>query len=151
MNYPQLVRDWLNNDATLSAILTGGVYVFDTIPTEGINRTTMPSAYGVNGLLLPVGVVKGREVLPFGNIRDTQAVYQTVRQPIEVYLYCDRAGSSATLASACDHIWAISHSYAGLFRLLYRSQVLSRDNTMNNALMIRMEFDLVGKRESNNA
>jgi hypothetical protein len=58
MSYVQPVVDFLNADATLMAILTGGCWNFSDAGRNGLNRLQVPGAYDpISGFLKPVGIV----------------------------------------------------------------------------------------------
>ena len=58
MSYVQSVVDFLNADATLMAVLTGGVWNFSAAGRKGLNRLQLPDAYSDNtGFLKPVAMV----------------------------------------------------------------------------------------------
>lgn len=72
------------------AILTGGVYVYEELPPEGITRETVPAAFDANGYLLPIAVVKARMLVADGEVEDLVDQDASTRQVLEIWLYQDR-------------------------------------------------------------
>lgn len=81
-------------DATLMAILTGGVHVSGEVGPEGISRHTTPSAFDSDGYLLPCALVRQRALVPDGIVRDGQAQHVSAAQVVEIWLYEDRGYSN---------------------------------------------------------
>jgi hypothetical protein len=76
-------------DATLTAILTGGVYEAGEVGLEGITRETTPAAFS-GGYLLPCSLVRQRDLVPDGIVEDDIEQDTSVRIVVEVWLYEDR-------------------------------------------------------------
>lgn len=74
-------------DATLMAILTGGVYTREDAGPEGISRETTPAAFDSNGYLKPCAFVKQRGLVPDGEVTDEGAKIVSARLVVEVWLY----------------------------------------------------------------
>lgn len=92
-------------DATLMAVLTGGVYQSGTVGRLGITRETAPAAFDAGGFLLPCALVRQRGRVPDGAVRDGAAQATSVAQVVEVWLYED-AGYSA-IDAAAGRIYAL--------------------------------------------
>lgn len=77
-------------DATLMAILTGGVYTDTELGIEGLRRDAdSPSsdAFDGDGLLLPTAVVRQLAPVPYTAIRDEQEATVAMSTVVEVYFY----------------------------------------------------------------
>lgn len=77
-------------DATLMAILTGGVYPFGSLGLEGITRESVPTAFDANGYLKPCCIVKQRAAVPDGVLDDMITKEATTGQAVELWFYEDR-------------------------------------------------------------
>ncbi len=89
----------LSADATLDAILLGGVYASGTVGPLGITRETTPGAFS-GGWLLPAALVRQRGRVPDGAVRDGLAQDVSTAQVVEIYLYEDSGYSSIDAAAA---------------------------------------------------
>jgi len=74
------VRETLEGDATLTGILTGGIYDASELPMDGLTPTAAPGAF--NGArLLPCAVVRWR------GRSETEIIGHSRRQFLEIYFY----------------------------------------------------------------
>lgn len=89
----------MTGDATLMAILTGGVYKSGTVGLEGITRDTVPAAFS-GGYLLPSALVKQRGNVADNQVRDGIAQHTSTTQVVEIYLYQDTGYTAIDLAKA---------------------------------------------------
>lgn len=87
-------------DATLTAILTGGVYTSAEVGHNGITQDSTPSAFDVNGNLKPTALVKNRELIPDGQVQDFIAQHTSANQVVEIWLYEERGYTNIDLAKA---------------------------------------------------
>lgn len=95
----QAVISLLENDATLMAILTGGVY-----DRREISRTLTPAAYSVVGALKPCAVVTLEVTTPLGPAEfDFETVY------FQVWLYEEAGNHYAAIDPARDRVRALLH------------------------------------------
>jgi len=94
-------------DATLMAILTGGVYTVDAVGRDGISRDTVPGAFDASGFLKPCALVKQRGLVPDGQVVDLSIASAT--QVIEIYLYQDSGFSS--IDSALARLFTLFNQY----------------------------------------
>jgi len=147
MSLENNVRDFLKSDATLVALLTGGIYSFsDDAKTNGINRNDTPGAYGTSGLK-PCAVVKCPQERIWGGINDGKVHSRSAR--CEIYLYDDgKRKRDDAIEAAKTRLEAIFdaefHTTIGHSRLL--GYVEGRDIEMLNALFSRADFQIVGVR-----
>lgn len=87
-------------DATLMAILTGGVYTVDEVSREGITRETNPGAFGTDGFLLPCALVSVRSARPNQAIRDEASTLTSADIVVEIYNYEDQGYENIDAAQA---------------------------------------------------
>lgn len=148
MSYAQAVFDLLDADAPLAALLTGGVYVGRDVPQEGINREDYPDAYGSNGLLQPIAVVRGRRVIPDNAVRVPQDKFVAVGQVVEIWFYDDKAAGWDTIDAAALLVYGllqdeqISEAYNCT---LVNRIVEERDPELGGACFVRLDFSIVGR------
>jgi len=93
MTKEQEFADIFLADATLSAILTGGVYTEEQIGVEGFRRgdsSPTAAAFDADGFLLPCAAISERGVNPVGTVRSPRDQFVAVSQVVEVYLYQNR-------------------------------------------------------------
>lgn len=99
------VAERLRADATLTAILTGGIYRDATLGDEGItNRTTTPDAYS-GGLLQPCAIVRQRAMVPGRRVHDEAEQVTDANQVVEVHLY--QRGGADQIEAAQERIYAL--------------------------------------------
>lgn len=97
-------------DATLVAILTGGIYKSGTVGLEGITRDTTPLAFS-NGYLLPSALVKQRGNVADNQVRDGIAQHTSTIQVVEIYLYQDTGYTSIDSAKARLYVLFEGHQF----------------------------------------
>lgn len=114
-------------DATLVAILTGGVYTSGVVGLEGITRDTVPAAFS-GGYLLPCALVRQRGNIPTGDVEDYNDQTTSASQIVEIWLYQDRNYTQIDLAAA-------------------RLYVLFQGRVMNDSFEIRLANDLDRQRD----
>lgn len=94
-------------DATLMAILDGGVFKAGTVGLEGITRETASTAFDANGYLEPVALVRQRGNVPDGNVRDGMAQKTSAVQVVEIYVYTDSAAGFTEIDAAIDRLYEL--------------------------------------------
>jgi hypothetical protein len=99
MAVSEVIRDVLAADATLAALLVGGIYRYEETGRNGISRVTMPDAYEADGFLRACAVVKAGEVKSGSAVRDSRA---GVKQGVAVYLYDDGDNGYGAVLTARD-------------------------------------------------
>lgn len=104
MSFEAEVADLLEADATLDALLTGGVYESATVGPLGISRESTPAAFDADGYLKPTALVRQRNIVPTGDVLDFDAKLESARQVVEVWLYADQSGGYATLDTAAARV-----------------------------------------------
>lgn len=151
MSMTQAVYDKLFADATLAALLTGGLLHFRDLPAV-INMDTLPAVYDTTNAIMKVwGVAKGRPVVPSGGLRDSNSQLNSVRQVVEIYLYDDRNSGWDVIETAADRVYALleGKTVAGAYKLSLINEVTDlRDNTLGDAPMIRHDYAVKSRKTS---
>lgn len=104
MSFESEVAAILQADATLVALLTGGIYTSATAGPNGITRETVSAAFDADGYLRPTALVKQRNVVPTGDVLDFDVKLESARQMVEVWLYSDQSVGYATLDTAAARV-----------------------------------------------
>lgn len=90
----------MTGDATLMAILTGGVFKSGTVGDDGITRAVASSAFDSDGYLKPCCLVKQRGNVPDGQVEDEIAQIDSAIQIVELWFYQDSGYTAIDLAMA---------------------------------------------------
>lgn len=95
------VKDVLTANATLMALLTGGIYTSEEVGVEGVRRgvdAPTNAAFDENGNLKPCAVVVERGLVPFGQWRDLKEKITPTSQMVGIFFYQFRGHSEVALA-----------------------------------------------------
>ncbi len=142
------LRDYLAGDATLVALLDGGIYAWDEETNRnGVTLNDTPAAFDEFGVLLPCAVVKAPETQNWGGIRDRKVASQSTR--IEIYVYDEGRNSRDTaVLPAYDRIVALTDAefIEGVGHMRHYHRLDIRDIDMSNALVTKADFQVVGIR-----
>ncbi len=103
------ISAYLAADATLAAILLGGIYTSGDLGIEGLGESSTPDAF-VDGVLLPTAIVKEQALVPFGEIVDLQEQVTGASQRIETWLYAD-VNDQAAMRLASNRLYTLLHGY----------------------------------------
>lgn len=135
-------------DATLMAVLTGGVFKTETTGVEGIVRETAPTAFDANGYLKPCALVRQRALIPDGIVEDDIEQDTSVRQVVEIWLYEDRGYTSIDAAASRLFVLFQGYQFADAFPAKLISQIeRQRDmGALNNASLGRLDFEIFSVR-----
>lgn len=140
------IKTLLAADATLTAILTGGVHEYTQIGKDVITPQSLPaSAYDASGYLKPIALVKARSENKFGDGYDGANKFTTVRDVVEVYLLRDGDATAVTLNTASDRVESLLYNvfvgggWAKIFNIISDQ----RESDLNNALWIRLDAEIV--------
>lgn len=98
-------------DATLMAVLTGGVYQAGSAGLEGLGREATPGAFDASGFLKPCALVRQRGNVPDGNVRDGLAQVVSATQVIEIWLYCDQSAGYTPIDAALARLFVLFEGY----------------------------------------
>lgn len=132
----------MDADATLLAILTGGVYAAGSLGLLGITRETTPSAFDSNGYLKPCALVRQRPLIPDLQVVDFTAQVASAAQVTEIYVYEDSGYTN--IDSALSRLYTLFYGYkfSDSFPVEWLGTLdRERDQgALNGASMARMEF-----------
>lgn len=125
----------LQGDATLAAILTGGVY--DQRAVGEISRQKTPAAFDAWAELKPCAIIAGEAATPWGPHRDSGRVYFTV------WLY--QQHGSASVEAARTRVYTLLHrkqlsTTAGIYEVRHANDVLGVDVQQLTAQGIMSRF-----------
>ncbi|MEO8396496.1 MAG: hypothetical protein ABI700_26115 [Chloroflexota bacterium] len=141
MAISETIRDLLADDATLAALLVGGIYSDEQTGRNGISRVTTPDAY--SDFLLSCAIVKAGDLKAQAAIRDSLG---GARQTLSVYLYDDGDNGYGTILTARDWIVGLLDRVwidgAGYMRRVSGAEEL-RDPKLNNAALVRIDFAVI--------
>lgn len=138
-----LVAD--NGVGGVYTLLTGGIYRIDQTGINGIDSKSVPSAYDSAGKLKPTALLKMRDALPYGGIRDGR--YKTTRQVLEIYLYREWVDGYSTLYTARERIDVLldEQRFSGVLGCHWINNVDDkRAPELAGACMIRADYELIG-------
>lgn len=132
----------LETDATLMAILTGGVWSSGKVGSLGITREAAPGAFGTGGWLKPTALVRQRALVPDGAVRDGMAQQLSTVQIVEVWLYEDAGFANIDAARARIYALLEGVSVSGSFPLELVNLIdRERDaGALSGASLARMDF-----------
>lgn len=129
-------------DATLMAILTGGVYAAGSIGLLGITRETTPSAFDSNGYLKPCALVRQRPLIPDLQVVDFTVQAASATQVVEIYVYEDSGYTN--IDNALNRLYTLFYGYkfSDSFPVEWLGTLdRERDQgALSGASMARMEF-----------
>lgn len=129
-------------DATLMAILTGGVYTSSEAGRDGITRTDTPDAFDT--YLLPCALVKQRGLIPDGVVSDTIEQLASTVQVVEIWLYEDSGYANIDLALAQLFITFFGNQLNGSFELTLINTIDRETDSgqLNGASMARQDWQV---------
>lgn len=112
----------LQGDATLMALLTGGLYDGQTV--SEISRQMTPAAFDAWQEVQPCAIVKAESATPWGPLHHSGRVY------FVVWLY--QRGGSGVIEQARNRIYALLHrqqlsTTAGIFEIAHANDILGID------------------------
>ncbi len=140
------VKTILAADATLSALLTGGVLTFDETGRQGLSRGGTPAVFdATTGLLMPCAVVKARARMADGAIVDEAGQETSTRQVVEVWVYQDGDAGYSAIDTALARVYTLLHAkHVGDAAVLWAGNtvVRERDPALENASVGRGDYAL---------
>jgi hypothetical protein len=80
-------RTVLVADATLMAILTGGIFMVGTVGRNGITSEAAPAAFDTDGNLKPCALIRQRDLVPDQQVQDFGSKTASAGQTIEIWVY----------------------------------------------------------------
>lgn len=125
----EAVYAFLIADATLMAILTGGLW--NALTVGEISRQNTPGAFNGGGEILPCGLIKDETITPWGpNLNSARSYFV-------IYLY--QNFSYAQIDLARKRIYTLLHRNkvvptdgTGLYQILHGNDVLGQEDTALN-------------------
>lgn len=146
MSFESEVAAILTGDATLMALLTGGVHVSATVGQLGITREAVGAAFDASGWLKPTLLVRQRNRVPTGDVLDFDAKIESARQMVEVWLYADGSAGYATLDSAAARVRSLlmGRQLTGSFELQLALWVdrAREEGALSGAALERLDFQV---------
>lgn len=138
----------LKADATLMAILTGGVYTDEEVDVEGIRRGedfVTDAAFDADGFLLPCALVRQRGLVPVGDMVRSQKEGDEItatRQVIEIYYYQHRGHAMIDLAKERAYQLLEGRRLTGTFPLIwnYETAHIPDVGPIRNSTTLRQEW-----------
>lgn len=138
----QTVLDVLNNDATLTATVTGGFADAESLPFDGLTPDNIQTdANGVT--IIPQGVLRWRSETPMRGPK------YAVMRFVEIYLYDDPSSGFDNIDTAKRRIWELlSETYLGntdtegFAWLIWAGDVGEQYDDTLRANMDRMRFQI---------
>ena len=133
-------------DATLMAILTGGVHTRESLGDEGLARETVPTAFDSNGFLKPCSVVRQRAAVNDGAVDDMQAQEASVQQVVELWFYDDSGFTNIDSAKARSKVLFHGYQFNDSFPLEWAGEPITRDydrGALNGRPMARQDWSVI--------
>jgi len=142
------VKTLLAADATLVALLTGGIFTKREIGDAGVDRnnSVTSSAYvsvGDYPVLQPCLVIVSRGFIPDGNRADAPSKTVSGRQIIELWFYSDQSIGFGTIESARDRCYALlqMESISGVGILTLVNNINDKyAPELDNVAMLRADY-----------
>lgn len=129
-------------DAPLVSLLTGGIYTSGTVGRNGITRASAAGAFDSEGDLLPVALVRQRDLVPDGWIDGPLDV--SANQVIEIWLYqeSDYTAIDAALARLFQLFQGYQFSNSFPCEWINTIQRLRDDGALAGASLARQDWSV---------
>lgn len=141
------IVDYLSTDATLVALLTGGLYCLEDVGQEGITFSNTPSAWdGPN--LKPCLVVKGRDTMPTREIVDEVEQVMSYRRIIQIFIYAELGED--TLEQAAQLVYNNLQNkspFTGAVMILFGGDAGRQAEELAGANFVRQDYMLYGLKQ----
>ena len=98
----------LGADATLTAILTGGVYGSRDLKRGGLTVANYPTVFNA-GFLKPIALIVGFAVEPLARLSDRNGQIMGARQVVRINLYDDGDNTYSALETAMARVYVLLH------------------------------------------
>ena len=148
MNLELEVAEILRADATMMAILLGGVYTEEEIGVEGIRRgedSPTALAFDDRGVLLPCAVVRHHSPFPVDGVVDEAEGIMSVRQITSIFYYQFRG--HAIVDSAKDRGYSILQGTklenTNKLVFLFETDAIPDMGPVANSTVLRQDWDAV--------
>lgn len=112
----------LQADATLMALLTGGIYTDEELGIQGFRRdpdSPAFAAFDANGSLLPCAVVRQDAEIPLPAVRMPVQKMSGMNQKLEIFFYEARGRDAIVQAKARTHALLEGTRLPGTFPLMW--------------------------------
>lgn len=129
MSYSASIVALLNADATLVALLTGGIYGFEYAGRKGLNRIEVVQAYiKKTGLLKPLCIIYESAAIPTGEAINPATGYMSTVTPIRGWVYDDGDAGYGTVATAEARMYRDLNfcRLSGAFQILWGTTLKDR-------------------------
>lgn len=152
MSREQDFVDLLKTSATLTAIMTGGIYSDEEIGIEGIHRgddSTTNAAFDENGNLKPCILVRQDGKIPYGNnVRNLKDKFVATNQMVRIFFYQRRG--HAVIEIAKETVYSILEGYkfsdAYPIWFEYETPYLYDGGPIANSTVCRQDWNVVSLR-----
>jgi hypothetical protein len=138
----EMLTAYLESDATLMALATGGVYPYTSLSNEGITRDATPEAYDGDGYIQPIIIVKARAPIPDTRIADIKDKVVGVSQAMEFWVYQDMAYD--IIEQIVNRIFFLLHGHTFQdfwpMQWIYTTGSLMDDAGLSGSRMVRTDF-----------
>ena len=136
----------LEADSTLLATATGGVWSLDETGSEGINRTTNPTAFDSSLNIKPCVLIKLRSTTPDYILADDANQYVSAKEMIECWLYQFNAYDQIEIMKL--RIFALLHAkqLAGTFQVRWTFDTQPMRDIELDAFVMRSDYQATVKR-----
>ena len=134
--------NYLQGDAALVAIATGGIYAFSSLGHQGIHRDSTPAAYDVDGYLLPILIIKARSPIPNPAIMDPEERVIGLTRVVEFWMY---QWVGYDLIEVMDNFLFTllqNHKFPDYYPInwMYTTGLLTDPGSLNGASMMRSDY-----------
>lgn len=141
------IKALLSADATLTGILTGGIYTRHELGKQGLkaDNSLASSAYALDDgfkVLQPCVVIRLRSDVPDGNRFDAQSQTVSSSGTLELYFYDESAFE--TIETARDRAYRLLHAKTNtsIGHSLYINGMMFYDEPINDAACLKDDYKL---------
>lgn len=142
----------LRADATLTAILTGGIYTDEELGVEGIRRgvdSPADAAFDADGILLPCLLLREGSISPYGNVRNVHDKFSAISQLLSCYVFEFRGHVSIDLARArvFELLEGVRLGRSYPIWMAFESPVIPDGGPVANSSVQRLDWLIVSTRQ----
>ncbi len=138
------IKTFLAADATLMAILDGGIVTFDETGRNGIGPQSTPSLYDADLVLQTVLVVREVTEAPRGGIRDSKV--KSTSAPVQLWFMDDGDTGYGDINTARERVFTLLDDEL-IVNLGFTKWVANldniRDSSLQNAAGLRSDYVLI--------
>lgn len=150
--YADSITTLLSGDATLTAILTGGVHNYSGLGRKGLERIQTSQAFSpTTGIIKPVCIVLMLEERPDGQAFDPGSGYMSTVTPVYTYLYDNGDAGYGAIAQAQARIYTLlnAQQIPNAFQVLWAGGLRDkREPLLQDAAFYRDDWRVHGFRIS---